>query len=219
MKNKTIYLITGVLFAVFSTASYANIIDDTHGIGAGSFELGNYAGGSFVHITPGSTTITGWTVGGPGDGIDWLITPNFAAADGIHAIDLQHLTNSSISTIIPTITGATYEISFDATSVQHGGSTALDGIVSAGSLVNQAFVTTAAPGTNFSTQVYLPFLFQFTATNTSTTLTFQGVSTPNAYGPVIDNVVVLEVAPAVPEPSTYLLSILALVFFATRRKS
>ncbi len=218
MKNKTICLIAGmILFTVFATTGYANIIDETHGVGAGSFELGNYSGGSFVHITPGSTTITGWTVGGPGDGIDWLITPNFAASDGIHAIDLQHLTNSSMSTVIPTITGATYEITFDATSVLHQGSTALDGIVSAGSLVNQAFTTTAT-GT-FSTQVYLPFLFQFTATNASTTLTFQGVSSPNAYGPVIDNVVVLEVSPAVPEPSTYLLSILALGLLAARRKS
>lgn len=81
--------IFGMLFLASQTA-YANIIDDTFGIGAGSFELGNFVnggqdGGSFggtgwMGLGVGSIVMTGWTVGGPGDGVDWLTTPTFGAA-------------------------------------------------------------------------------------------------------------------------------------------
>ena len=54
-------------------ATTTNIINSTYGTGAGSFELGSFVAvgtgfNSYMAIAPGdSTTITGWTVGGPGD--------------------------------------------------------------------------------------------------------------------------------------------------------
>lgn len=88
----------------FVGSALANIIDDTYGDGAGSFELGTYSGGpNYMGLAPGdSSTIIGWTVGGPGDGVDWCIEPEYAADSGVYCLDLQHTANSSISTDIPT---------------------------------------------------------------------------------------------------------------------
>ena len=59
----------------------ANIIDSTYGAGAGSFELGAFVdnGIRLYGTRARDTTITGWTVGGPGNGVDWLIEPAFGA--------------------------------------------------------------------------------------------------------------------------------------------
>jgi hypothetical protein len=121
---------TGLLLtaACIGSAS-ANIIDDTYGAGAGSFELG---GGfvanqyNFMPLAQGSTSITGWTVGGPGGGVDWLLAPYWTADTGKHSVDLQQSDlqqpnwpnngpdNGSIATIIPTSPGQTYRLTFGA---------------------------------------------------------------------------------------------------------
>ncbi len=51
-----------------------NIIDSTYGTGSGSFENGKFVnnGADYMGLTPSSTAILGWTVGGPGNGVDWL---------------------------------------------------------------------------------------------------------------------------------------------------
>ena len=123
MDMKNIKLIAAGLFAGFiiSTAiplaASANIIDTTHGAGAGSFELGVHSGGAFDSLAVGSTTVTGWTVGGPGDGVDWLNEPAFNASAGVRSIDLQTFFASSISTVISTVIGQTYQLTFDSTAV------------------------------------------------------------------------------------------------------
>ena len=140
----------------------------------------------------------GWTVGGPDDGVDWLTTPDYGADTGIHAVDLQRTLNSSIATVIPTITGNVYELSFGTTAwvdVPNGNK----GKVSAGSLVNQTF--TAPLSSALSTQTFTPFAFLFTATGPTTTIQFTANGTQCCYGPVIDSVSVA----AVPEPGTILL--------------
>lgn len=177
----------------------ANLIDATHGAGAGSFELGAFvdgggisyaAGPGYMGLVPGDNTIVGWTVGGPGDGVDWLIEPLFNAVHGAHSVDLQHLTASTISTIIPTVVGATYRLSFSAATFEN---CTADGLVSAGSLVNQPF---SAPYSSLlATQAYAPFSFTFVATDASTTVTFKCVAAsaaPIHYGPVIDDVSVTQ---------------------------
>jgi hypothetical protein len=190
----------------------ANIIDSTYGAGAGSFELGNFVdnGGGFMSLVPGDTTITGWTVGS-GDGVDWLLAPTFRADTGIHALDLQRAANGSITTIIPTVAGNVYGLSFEAAAVlSYGNAT---GVVSAGSLVNQSF--TAAFSSDTSTQTYTPFTFLFTATGSTSMLQFTGTG-PNSgalsYGPVIDSVSVdlvsVPPSPSVPEPSSIALLLL-----------
>ena len=175
-------------------------------------------------LAPGdNTTLTAWTVGGPGDGVDWLIQPRFRADTGIHSLDLQHLTGSSISIDIPTIVGRPYQLSFRAAAVAPFDTT---GTVSAGSLTNQPFEAIAGTDFNtdgevaFNTQTYETFTFDFSATGASTTITFTGTGFSNQlfrYGPVIDSVSVI----LVPEPlSAATLGLMSLVMLgmATRRR-
>ena len=192
--------------ATLVSAAEANIIDATYGAGAGSFELGNFVDGggpgggpNYMAVAPGdSSTITGWTVGGPGDGVDWITPPIYGADTGSHAVDLQHVSTSSISTIIPTVAGNVYELSFGAAAVSGYSNT---GVVSAGSLVNQPFTAVVSGAT--STQTFGPFVFRFTATGPTTTIQFTATGPNTAYGPLIDSVsVVLLVAQTPPPPDS-----------------
>lgn len=219
------FAIGGALAPVELVTANTNLIDATYGVGAGSFELGNFVNGGadgasfggtdYMGLAVGSTAITGWTVGGPGNRVDWLTTPFFGAADGMHSVDLTHTFASSIFTTIPTITGGVYDLSFGAAA--WAGGTGVTGSVSAGSL-NQNF--TATPSNTLELQTFAPFLFQFTATGPSTTITLTSTNqSPGSYfyGPVIDSVSVS----AVPVPVAVWLFSSALAGLAGlgRRKS
>lgn len=205
---------------MLSAAVAQNIIDATYGVGAGSFELGTFSnnGLGYQVLPSGSSTMIGWTVGGPGNGVDWLVSPTYAASDGIHSVDLQSQSNSSVSTVIPTVVGSLYSLSFSTASVVGYN---VDGAVSAGNLVNQAFVATSSA--DLPTQTYTPYEFVFTATSTDTIIRFEATgptlpacaSTGACYGPVIDGVSVV----AVPEPSALGLILLGLplVWLRSRR--
>jgi hypothetical protein len=236
MKTLMMFIV-GVSLLLSTLYANANIIDDTHGIGSGSFELGDFVNGSgstpfsniagYMGLLPGSTAITGWTVGGPGDGVDWLTDEAgnnfiFNAHEGIHSVDLQHLTGSSIFTEIPTITGLFYELSFFAASVQGFDNT---GTVSAGSLTGQSF--TAPYSTTFQDQLFQQFSFSFSAIDTVTKIQFSGFDSINAqlqYGPVIDSVAVTltNSSQPVPEPTTIFLigtALIGLVASSATRKN
>jgi hypothetical protein len=175
-----------VKFAVPQT----NLIDLTYGTGSGSFELGSFVdnGLNYMGLPPGATTITGWTVGGPGDGVDWISPPTYRADTGVHSVDLQHSSNnSSIATVIPTVVGNVYRLTFGAAAVSGFGSNT--GMVSAGSLVNQPFA--AAVSGSFATQTFTPFTFLFTATSLFTEIRFTATGVTISYGPVIDSVSVV----------------------------
>ena len=287
MKHNAKFCLLGILtLFMMPSANAVNIIDNTWGAGAGGFELGSFNSlTNMMVLGTGGATITGWTVGGPGDGVDWLASPNWKADTGTHALGLQRTVDSSIVTTIPTITGKVYQLTFDA-SASNGGL----GEVSAGSLLNQIFsvplsttmaddiqavaaaqkkhdddklaadaayaaalnaclkrggrfcqataslatasayakvaqdealIISAKAKTATDTynggknQIYTPFLFQFTATGSSTSISF--LAEPDntlGFGPglIIDSVSVdLVSAPApaqVPEPSTITLLLL-----------
>lgn len=198
-----------------SSLAAVNIIDQTHGAGAGSFELGAYSqnsGNSFnyMRLNTNSTTITGWTVGGI-DGVDWLTFPSNVAQSGSYSVDLagpsfvNRQSEGAISTTIPTAIGMEYMISFYA----YGGDEDHIGNVMAGSL-NQNF--TATVNSNATIPDFDYFEYSFTALSTSTTITFSSVDSWG-YGPVIDNVVV-----AVPEPTSALLGLLGLGLLMRRSR-
>ena len=178
----------------------ANLIDDTHGAGAGSFELGTFVNGGGVLPFPGAdymgvatgdaTTITGWTVGGP-QGIDWLIEPRFNADTGVHAIDLQHTTASSIETEIPTDVGSLYLLTFAAAAIPGHDNV---GYVTAGTLEDEQFVAPFSETQDLATQTFTVVSHVFMATESSTTVTFRGTDMAGSsyqYGPVIDSVSVV----------------------------
>jgi len=215
---------------MFSTTANANLIDDTYGVGAGSFELGTFVdnGIGFMGLAPGSATITGWNVGGPGTGVDWLISPNYRADTGNHSVDLQRTSNGSITTVIPTVAGNLYELRFGAAALDQYQGIPIDpgnanGVVSAGTLVNQLF--TAQLSADISTQIFTPFSFMFNATGPQTTITITSIgpggSGPQSYGPVIDSVSIIAVPiGAVPEPNTawlFVSTFLGLAFLQNAR--
>ncbi len=194
--------IFGLLMLGLAGPSKANnIIDSTYGTGSGSFENGTFVnnGADYMGLTPSSTAILGWTVGGPGNGVDWLSSNGFAANSGLHSIDLINTSAGSINTVIPTTLGKTYKLAFYAASVSTGNAF---GVVSAGSLENQSFTSTLTPGPGFANQIYTLFSFLFTAKGSATTVSFMATPTgssctPDCYGPVIDSVSVS----AVPVPA------------------
>jgi hypothetical protein len=194
-KFKICGIILGVVGAVATTSNAAtNLIDQAHGIGAGSFELGawvrNGFPGNHMHLDPGSVVITGWTVGGPA-GIDWLAMPDNAPSTGQYSIDLSGTPGiGSISTTIPTVAGTEYLISFDS----YGGVETLPLALTVGDLI----LTLNSPGNPVpSVEGFTNFQYTFTALGSSTVITFAATPTSYGFGPVIDNVIV-----AIPEPSS-----------------
>jgi hypothetical protein len=194
------------------TAS-ADLIDATYGAGVGSFEQGTFVprgGGNwnFQSLGAGSTTITGWVVGGVG--VDWLSEPFYNASLGVHAVDLGWYAGGagSVAISLPTVAGMNYTLTFDAAAVPGHPAYTNQGWVSAGTL-GAAFAPAWSAPNDFTGQVYHAQAFQFTALAASTLLTFSATTPGTAYGPVIDNVSVL--AAPVPEPAAALLLLAGLV--------
>ncbi len=211
MKIFSILALTAV-----SASAAVNLIDSTHGIGAGSFELGAYAqnsGNSFnyMRLSTGSTTITGWTVGGP-DGVDWQTAPSNPAFDGAYSVDLAGVSHAgttssgSISTTIPTVVGMDYLISFVSYIL---GPDPVTGRLTVGSL-DQTFASVGIDDPSDPT--YTPFEYTFTALSSSTVITFATTNSAG-FGPVIDNVVI------VPEPSSALLGLVGISVLMGRSRA
>lgn len=192
-----------LLWIALAMPARANLIDLTHGSGAGSFEL---ASGPFVETGPGfavvpagSTFIVGWTTGG--NGVDYLRAPEHLAAEGTYSVDLARLSAGWISTTIPTVPGTTYFLTFQAYAGLIGTNNV--GRVSAGDLV-QSF--TANEVTSAGGATYTPYAFSFTASETSTVVLFEAQVSTNGFGPVVDDVSIY-----VPEPGSVAMTALGFV--------
>jgi hypothetical protein len=192
--------------AVSQSGAATNLIDQTYGAGAGSFELGVFVPrgsgpNNFQSLLAGATTLTGWQVGGLG--VDWLGTPDYAAASGLHAVDLGYfdVAAGSVSVTLPTQVGATYGLDFVAAAVPGFPSYTNTGTVSAGSLVGAGFTVPFSAANDFAGQIYFPQSFSFVATGTSTVVSIAAAVAGTTYGPVIDDVSVTLLS-AVPEPGT-----------------
>lgn len=205
-RQKTAFVLVSLAaLCAAGSASAGNLIDATHGAGVGSFEVGSFApigtgNFNFQSLRAGATAITGWLVGGVG--VDWLSTPNYGASDGLHAVDLGYYDAGagSLAISVPTVIGATYDLTFDAAAVPGFPAYHNTGTVSAGS-----FTASFAPGyslpNDFSGQVFEAQQFSFVATSLQTTLTFAASVSDTGYGPVIDNVSLSLSAMPVPEPA------------------
>lgn len=192
-----------------SAGATTNLIDQTYGAGTGSFELGIFVPrgtglSNFQSLLGGATTLTGWQIGGVG--VDWLATPAYAAADGLHAVDLGYFTAGagSVSATLPTQVGSTYALDFKAAAVPGLPAYTNTGTVSAGSLAGASFTVPFSAANAFGAQVYVPESFNFVATSASTVVTIAAAAPGTGYGPVIDQVSVTLLS-AVPEPATWAL--------------
>jgi choice-of-anchor C domain-containing protein len=160
----------------------------------GSFESGTNPG-SYTELSAGSAAITGWSVGG--NGVDYIGT-YWQAQDGDRSIDLSRHDAGSIWQAFDTIMGATYRVSFWMAGNPDGAPTVKSLMASAaGDSATYFFDFT---GHTHAAMGWESREFLFTATSTTTTLTFTSL-TPTFFGPALDNVSVSQV---VPEPGTWM---------------
>jgi choice-of-anchor C domain-containing protein len=165
----------------------------------GSFEDGSYNSSSaFITLSTGSTAIAGWTVSN--GTIDW-IGSYWSASDGSKSIDLDgnNPGGISITSGFATILGQQYVLLFDMAGNPDGLPATKTLNVSVGNVSNMPF-SFDTTGKTRSNMGWVTQSLTFTATGTTSYLTFTS-TTPNYYGPALDNVRVN----SVPEPSLMLL--------------
>lgn len=184
----------------------------------GSFEIGPDPGGSFIILSSGDTSITGWEVLGPNT-ID-LVGTVWQNSDGLKGIDLDGTPGpGGIQQTFDTMIGTQYSVLFDLAGNPVGGPTIKEVEVSAAGV--DAIYTFDVTGKSLAAMGWVTKEFKFVATSTSTTLAFRSLTSSGNWGPALDNVRVSAVPTGVvPEPQTYAMmaaGIAALVAFGRRR--
>jgi hypothetical protein len=187
----------------------------------GSFESPNIVGGSYVLVTTGSTSITGWTVLGPTAAESVQLTPDtylgLKASDGRQWIDLTGVVGYDKglrSDAVATTIGNVYHLSFDVGNYLPFGVSTLGVSINGGA--EQLFVNTSLAVTATNPMNWSSFGFDWVATSGSAQLTFLGRANgalSNDLGIGLDNVVF---AP-VPEPGRWGLMALGLCAFGLRQ--
>ncbi len=173
----------------------------------GSFEAPVVNPGTFESYGAGSTVITGWTVVGidstvvSGSYVEDLIL--FQAQDGNQWLDLTgpgtNFSGSGLTQNLATDIGQAYEISFYVGSATNGSTyfpSTVDLQINDGSRIS--FTNPAAPTSSLDWQL---FKAGFTASGTSTSITFFNGNTTYNNISSLDNVSIA----AVPEPSAPLM--------------
>lgn len=195
-------------------ASSAHAITVTNG----SFEQGAAITGGFDLLAAGdNSTITGWTVLGPG-GVDYVDPLIWDASDGTRSVELSGVAAGGVSQVMTNqfVVGQNYIMQFDMSANPF----AVDGLYSA-----TVSVTGAAPA-DFSylltalntptSMAYQSYSYAFTATSATKTIEFRG-SGNGVLGIVLDNVSIEAVA--IPEPGSWAMLLMGfgLVGSALRR--
>ena len=162
----------------------------------GSFETGTDPG-AFATLVPGDTDITDWTV--VSGTLDYIGT-YWQASDGTRSIDMNGTDAGSISQDLPTVVGATYDVTFDLSGNPDGGVALKELSVSAnGDLPQNYSYNTSVEGNTTADMKWASSTYSFVATTTSTTLTFTSLIA-GAFGPALDNVLITETLPPPPPP-------------------
>jgi choice-of-anchor C domain-containing protein len=209
MKHQFLAVVAATSIGFCATAS-ASVFTN------GSFEAGLTEVGAFTTLSAGDTTsIQGWTVGGAG--IDY-IGSYWQPENGSRSIDLNAVDTGSISQTFDVVNGQTYKVAF-----YMAGNTAGDPTVKSLSALGAGAATVVFPtsfdttGNKLESMGWILKSFDFTASGSTETLTFQSTIT-GAYGPALDNVSVTPV----PEASTWammLLGFMGVGFLACRRRA
>ena len=160
----------------------------------GSFETGTSDPGSYVQLSAGSTSLTGWTI--TTGSVDWIGT-YWTAAAGTKSLDMNGAAPGAISQVLATTIGKNYVVTF-ALSANPAGPVALYALtVGATGATSQPYTFDRAVNSNtLSNMMWQAKQYSFTATSATTTLSFTSGVATGAYGPALDNVVVTEKAAA-----------------------
>jgi choice-of-anchor C domain-containing protein len=157
-----------------------------------SFETGTYVDGGlgFEQLNAGDASLDGWTV--DAGSVDWVGT-YWAAQDGSMSIDMSGVEPGTLSQTFATTIGDTYTVSFYLSGNPVGPPVvkSLDVSATGGPVSSYSF---DASGNTLSSMNWTQETYSFLATGTSTTLSFVS-TTPDRFGPAIDNVVVTEAVP------------------------
>lgn len=160
----------------------------------GSFESPAVPPGGYTNFPAGSTAIPGWTV----VGIDSALTSGtftqsgivFQAQDGNQWLDTAGITANSnasgVSQDVPTAIGTTYQLRFhvgSCTDNTYFFASTVDLSINGGARTSYTNPTT--PTDHFD---WREFTVTFTATSTTTNITFYNGSAPNNYQSALDNV-------------------------------
>jgi choice-of-anchor C domain-containing protein len=195
--KKTIYLCVAVLMALFllTGKASANLIKN------GSFEEGDKTGFnySYKRVNAGNTSITNWTVGGAG--VDWHNKAELnQPQDSNLLVDLNLNSGSQTGTIsqnFATVINANYTLKFWLAGPNYE---SIINVNIAG--LNQQF--SQASSSN-SSLVWGEKILNFTANDTTTTLTFSNPNGNGSYwGPLLDNVSIEGAAPVPLPPALFL---------------
>jgi choice-of-anchor C domain-containing protein len=201
----------------------------------GGFETVNQAENTFapgvVTLMAGSGNLPGWTITGTSIDLvkdaDWQPSPNQAGTNH-YSVDLDGTPgHGAISQTVGTTAGTKYSLTFDFSDNPEAGLVGeilLDRImgltVTAGDatvLVNQQYDKFASSNSK-SAMNYTTETVQFTAKDTSTTITFASIGQTTYTGPVIDNVIMEDVTGSTPEPASLSLLGLAGAALLVRRR-
>ncbi|MDD5415872.1 MAG: choice-of-anchor C family protein [Candidatus Daviesbacteria bacterium] len=171
----------------------------------GSLETGTNPGVFITLTSPNTSDITDWSV--DSGSVDY-IGSYWVASNGSRSIDLNGLAAGSVSQALTTVTGATYNVTFDL-SGNPDSRPAEDPLFSPSNKVLRASATgavsqdfsydTSSKGNSLSDMKWESQSYSFVATGISTVLTFAS-QIPGAFGPALDNVAIAEILPT-PSPS------------------
>jgi choice-of-anchor C domain-containing protein len=203
MKFQKIASLTALTLAALASNAQAELVKN------GSFEQYSNGGVSgYQVIYAGSTALTDWTIGATS--ID-IINGNYGAVSG-NSIDMLGSPGpGSLSQILATVIGQTYQLQFDLSSNRGGDNDAAGKALTVSALGGGSAQTFSALTPGIFHQSY-----SFTANTASTLLSFSN-GTSGYSGAVLDNVSVT----AVPEPETYAMMLAGLGLMGTiarRRK-
>lgn len=152
----------------------------------GSFETGVAPGVFTTLVGVNNTNITDWTV--DSGSVDY-IGSYWMASDGTRSLDMTGFSSGTVSQTFPTVIGHTYEVSFDMAGNPAGFPLEKHLDVSVGG-APESF-TFDVTGKTLVDMGWETNTYEFTATSTSTTLSFASQDA-GFFGAALDNVVVTD---------------------------
>ena len=182
---------------VAASSSFSNGAFNCSLCSQSGYYVSNATSSGFYDIssTVGENDMAPWTV--TANSVDWIDGLWQAPPGSLYSLDMNGLTNGTIQQTFSTVSGANYFVSFELSGNSACGPVTkiLDVNATGGSLKQFSFDTQMGPGSTYAEMNWTAEGYTFTASGTSTTITFAGDSTnTSACGPALGDVAVTQVA-------------------------